>query len=204
LGEDEYDVAGATTGVVEFDEILGSHRVVASDRIVCLASSGLHSNGYSLVRHVLLDQAGMKLTDHIEEFGRTLGEELLTPTKVYAKSCLAAMKATPIHAMSHITGGGLANNLARVMPSDLTARIDRATWTPAPVFTMVQQVGAISQQDIEATLNMGVGMVVICPESSVNTVISEMAAHNVAAWDAGVVDQRGATDPAVHLQGRHS
>jgi len=200
LGEAEYDLAGATTGVVEHDEILGANRVREGDRVICLQSSGLHSNGYSLVRHVF---SGMSLDAHVDEFGRSLGEELLTPTKVYALDCLEVVHATRVHAMSHITGGGLANNLARVMPEGLTAKLDRSTWSPGPIFTMVQQVGRISREDIEETLNMGVGMVMICPEPSCQQAIDILASRRVAAWDAGVVETSEPGGPAVTLYGQH-
>ena len=137
LEPDEYDVAGSTTGVVEADRLLGPGRVRPGDAVVAMAASGLHSNGYSLVRHVLLAPserggAGWSLDRHVDELGRTLGEELLEPTRIYAKACLALAEATETHAMSHVTGGGLAANLARVMPVELDATIERGTWTPGP------------------------------------------------------------------------
>ena len=199
LGPDEFDLAGATTGVVEYDDILGAHLVQPGDRIVCLASSGLHANGYSLVRHVLLEQARMNLETYVEEFGRSLGEELLEPTIVYASGCLAAVRAVTVHAMCHVTGGGLANNLARVIPDNLAAEIDRSTWKPAPIFNLVQRLGGISQPDIEETLNMGVGMVIICPDSSLDQVIKLMTTMGISAWDAGVVKRRIESGMAVQL-----
>ncbi|MEA5054514.1 MAG: phosphoribosylformylglycinamidine cyclo-ligase, partial [Propionicimonas sp.] len=117
LDPDEFDIAGATTGVVERAKLLGPELVRPGDVALALASSGLHSNGYSLVRHVLLERTGWALDRQVDELGRTLGEELLEPTRVYAKPCLAVIGATEVHAMSHITGGGLANNLARVIPA---------------------------------------------------------------------------------------
>jgi len=201
LGEKEFDLAGATTGVVEYDEILGAKRVREGDRVICLKSSGLHSNGYSLVRHVF---SGMSLDAYVDEFGRTLGEELLTPTRVYAQDCLEVVRKGEVHAMSHITGGGLANNLARVMPDNLAACVNRATWSPGPIFTMVQKVGRVSQADIEETLNMGVGMVMICPESFSVQTIDILGSRGVAAWDAGVVEKRESGNPAVRLVGHHS
>ena len=166
LQADEYDIAGATTGVVERDQILGADRIQPGDVVLAMASSGLHSNGYSLVRHVLLEQAGWGLERHVDELGGALGEALLTPTKVYALDVLEMIRAAReeadgIHAMSHITGGGLANNLARVVPDHLSITVDRASWTPPAIFQLVQQVGSLSQADIEATLNMGVGMVAV-------------------------------------------
>ena len=163
LAPDEYDVAGAATGVVERDRILGAERVRAGDVVLALESSGLHSNGYSLVRHVLLQQTGWALDRDVPELGRTLGEELLEPTRVYALDCLALVDAVEVHAMSHVTGGGLAANLARVVPAGCSVQIDRASWALPPVFGLVQQVGRVSRPDLEATLNLGVGMVAVLP-----------------------------------------
>jgi phosphoribosylformylglycinamidine cyclo-ligase len=203
LGADEYDVAGAATAVVERDALLGAHRVCAGDSVIALASSGLHSNGFSLVRKVLLEQAKIGLDTHIDELGRSLGEELLTPTRLYTADCLAVIEAEAVHALSHITGGGLANNLARVIPDHLQAVIDRSTWVPAPIFTLVQRLGAISQADVEETLNMGVGMVIICPEPSAAGVIAHLGARGVAAWQAGEIGSRlEPTDDAVRLVSR--
>ncbi|MFV0452210.1 MAG: phosphoribosylformylglycinamidine cyclo-ligase [Propioniciclava sp.] len=187
LEADEYDIAGATTGVVERDRILGPERVRAGDVVIGLASSGLHSNGYSLVRHVLLQQAGWDLGRHVDDLGTTLGEALLTPTTVYAKNILALIDAAEVHAISHVTGGGLANNLARVLPAGVRARLERASWTPDPLFSLVQQVGRVSRPDIEATLNMGVGMVLVAPADSVDTLLSVSAGRGLRAWVLGQV-----------------
>ncbi|HQR25874.1 MAG TPA: phosphoribosylformylglycinamidine cyclo-ligase [Nocardioides sp.] len=204
LRPDEYDLAGATTGVVEAHALLGPGRVRPGDVVVAMESSGLHSNGYSLVRHVLLGTAGWELDRDVPELGRTLGEELLEPTRIYAKACLALAAATQTHAMSHITGGGLAANLERVMPQELTATIDRASWTPQPVFDLVRRVGAVPQPDLEQTLNCGVGMVALVPGPDVDEAVRTLAGHGVRAWPAGEV----ATAPAgaggrVTLVGQH-
>ena len=142
LGPDEYDVAGATTGVVEADDLLGPALVRPGDAVLAMASSGLHSNGYSLVRHVVA-KAGWQLDRDVPELGRTLGEELLEPTRIYAKACLALARAGGTHAMAHVTGGGLAANLARVMPEELTATLERGTWTPPPIFDVVRRAGGV-------------------------------------------------------------
>jgi phosphoribosylformylglycinamidine cyclo-ligase len=191
LGPDEYDVAGAGTGVVEADALLGADRVRAGDVVIAMAASGLHSNGYSLVRHVLLNEAGWKLDRQVEEFGRTLGEELLEPTRIYSLDCLALARSTEIHAFSHVTGGGLAANLARVIPDGLHARLDRGTWNPLPVFQTVARVGRMETLEIEKTLNMGVGMVAVVPPESVDTVLAVLADRDVEAWLLGDVVERG-------------
>ena len=205
LAPDEFDVAGATTGVVERDEILGPERIAEGDALIAVASSGLHSNGYSLVRHVLLEQAGWTLDRHVDELGRTVGEELLEPTIVYAADLLALAHHSEVHAMCHVTGGGLANNLTRVMPSHLTATIERSTWSPAPIFRLVQEVGAVSQSDIEETLNMGVGMVIALPDDQVSEALEFLAGRGLTAWQCGTVASRESSDvPAVSLLGGYS
>ncbi|MEU9230071.1 phosphoribosylformylglycinamidine cyclo-ligase [Streptomyces massasporeus] len=191
LGEDDFDVAGAGTGVVEADRLLGADRIRTGDAVIAMASSGLHSNGYSLVRHVLLNQAGLALDAHIEELGRTLGEELLEPTKIYSLDCLALMRTTEVHAFSHITGGGLAANLARVVPDGLHAIVDRSTWTPAPIFDLVGRTGSVERLELEKTLNMGVGMIAIVPQESVDVALTTLADRGVDAWVAGEMTDRG-------------
>ncbi|MFI6810319.1 phosphoribosylformylglycinamidine cyclo-ligase [Streptomyces luteogriseus] len=191
LGEDDFDVAGAGTGVVEADRLLGADRIRTGDAVIAMASSGLHSNGYSLVRHVLLNQAGLALDAHIEELGRTLGEELLEPTKIYSLDCLALMRTTEVHAFSHITGGGLAANLARVVPDELHAVVDRSTWTPAPIFDLVGRTGSVERLELEKTLNMGVGMIAIVPQESVDVALTTLADRGVDAWVAGEITDRG-------------
>jgi phosphoribosylformylglycinamidine cyclo-ligase len=191
LGEDDFDVAGAGTGVVEADRLLGADRIRTGDAVIAMASSGLHSNGYSLVRHVLLNQAGLALDAHIEELGRTLGEELLEPTKIYSLDCLALMRTTEVHAFSHITGGGLAANLARVIPDGMHAIVDRSTWTPAPIFDLVGRTGSVERLELEKTLNMGVGMIAIVPQESVDVALTTLADRGVDAWVAGEITDRG-------------
>ncbi|HEY0238756.1 MAG TPA: phosphoribosylformylglycinamidine cyclo-ligase [Friedmanniella sp.] len=193
LAPDEYDVAGAATGVVERDRILGPDRVRPGDVVLAMESSGLHSNGYSLVRHVLAG-AGWSLDRHVDELGRTIGEELLVPTRIYSRDCLALIDAVEVHAMSHVTGGGLANNLARVVPTSCTVTVDRATWAPAPVFGLVRDLGHVSQADLEATLNLGVGMVALLPEASVARATELLAGRGLRAWVCGSVS--ASTDPA--------
>ncbi len=191
LGEDDFDVAGAGTGVVEADRLLGADRIRKGDAVIAMASSGLHSNGYSLVRHVLFDRAKMALEQQVEEFGRSLGEELLEPTKIYSLDCLALIRTTEVHAFSHVTGGGLANNLARVIPDDLHAVVDRSTWSPGAVFDLVGKAGQVERLELEKTLNMGVGMIAVVPEESVDVALATLADRGVDAWVAGEITDRG-------------
>ena len=205
LEPDEYDVAGSTTGVVEAAHLLGPGRVEAGDVVIAMASSGLHSNGYSLVRHVLLSSAGWSLDRHVDDLGRTLGEELLEPTRIYAKACLDLARGTSTHAMSHVTGGGLAANLERVLPDRLVATLDRGTWTPQPVFDLVRSVGSVQQADLERTLNCGVGMVAVTGASDVDRALSLLDGHGVHAWVCGEVSEPSAGEAGgtVTLRGQH-
>jgi len=187
LKSDEYDVAGAGTGVVEEDSVLGAHRVAADDVVIAMASSGLHSNGYSLARHVLFTLAGWQLDRHVDELGRTLGEELLVPTRVYSLDCLALINDpdVAVHGFSHVTGGGLAANLDRVLPRDVDVKIDRSTWRPAPIFGLIGNLGGVDQLELERTLNMGVGMVAIVASSDADRALEILRARGVNAWVAG-------------------
>ncbi|OON75619.1 phosphoribosylformylglycinamidine cyclo-ligase [Streptomyces tsukubensis] len=196
LGADDFDVAGAGTGVVEADRLLGAERIRKGDAVIAMASSGLHSNGYSLVRHVVFDRAGWSLDREVAELGRTLGEELLEPTRIYSLDCLALTRTTEVHAFSHITGGGLAANLARVVPDGLHAVVDRTTWAPGAVFDLVGTAGRVERLELEKTLNMGVGMIAIVPAESVDAALTTLADRGVDAWVAGEI-----TDRAEHTTG---
>jgi phosphoribosylformylglycinamidine cyclo-ligase len=200
LGPDEYDLAGAATGVVDADAVLGSDRVRAGDVVVAMASNGLHSNGYALVRRVVFDVAGWDVGRHVPLLGRTLGEELLTPTRLYAPDCLALIHAddVEVHAMAHVTGGGLGANLGRVLPSHLSARVDRGTWTPPPVFDLVASLGRIEQAELEGTLNMGVGMVAVVAPGTANGAVDLLTRRGIPAWIAGELVEG---DGSVELHG---
>ena len=186
LGPDDYDVAGAATGIVRADAILGPERVLAGDVLLAMASSGLHSNGYSLVRHVLLDVARIPL-DSATELGRPLGEVLLTPTRIYTKDCLALAETGDVHAFAHVTGGGLTANLRRVLPAGLDAAVDRASWTPAPIFELIAARGGVAPEELERTLNLGVGMVAVVSHDAADRSLALLKDRGVEAWVAGEV-----------------
>ena len=197
MAPDEYDVAGAATGVVEADRMLGAEKVRAGDVLVALGASGLHSNGYSLVRRVI-EHAGWGLEREVPEFGRTLGQELLEPTRLYTRVCLAMLETLsspaapgPIHALSHITGGGLAANVARVLPAGLIADVDRASWTVPPVFSTVRELGSVPWEDLEGTLNLGVGMVAVVEPGVVDAVLRVAEGSEITAWVLGEVHDAG-------------
>lgn len=189
MAPDAYDLAAAGTAVVEADMLLGSHRVVDGDVLVGLASTGLHANGYSLARVVLLgDNPAAALDRHVDELGRTVGEELLEPTRIYAQPCLdLARSGLDVHAMAHVTGGGLAANLARVIPPGLTAVVDRATWRPLPVFDLIAASGGIELGEMETAFNMGVGMVVVAAPAALAGVFSRASAAGLSPWLMGQV-----------------
>ena len=195
MAPDEYDVAGAATGVVEADRMLGAEKVRVGDVLVALGASGLHSNGYSLVRRVI-EHAGWGLEREVPDFGRTLGQELLEPTRLYTRVCLAMLETLsspaapgPVHALSHITGGGLAANVARVLPAGLIADVDRASWTVPPVFSTVRELGSVPWEDLEGTLNLGVGMVAVVDPSAVDAVLRVAEGSDIPAWVLGEVHE---------------
>lgn len=201
LGPDEYDLAGAVTGVVEADRLLGPDRVRPGDVVLAMASSGLHSNGFSLVRHVFFDIAGWTLDREVREFGRSLGEELLEPTRIYARPCLTLADAVDVRAYAHVTGGGLAANLVRVLPPRVDAALDRSTWRPQPIFGLVGDVGRIEQDELERTLNMGVGMLVVLAPDAAGPAVSVLSDHGVDAWVVGEVRTGSGS---VQLQGSYA
>jgi phosphoribosylformylglycinamidine cyclo-ligase len=162
--------------------------VRAGDAVVAMASSGLHANGYSLVRRVF-GRAGWGYERYVEELGRTLGEELLEPTRIYTPDVLdlAAALGTDLHAVAHVTGGGLAANLARVLPAGVHAVLDRGTWRPSPVFELVARLGAVPRADIERTLNLGVGMVAVLDAARAGEAVERLAGRGLNAWVLGTV-----------------
>ncbi|MED7929279.1 phosphoribosylformylglycinamidine cyclo-ligase [Nonomuraea sp. LP-02] len=183
---DEYDLAGAGTGVVEADALLGPDRVRAGDVVLGLASSGVHSNGYSLVRHVLRE-AGLSLDAELPELGRPLGEELLEPTRIYSLDCLELARSVEVHAYAHITGGGVEGNLARSLPSGLDAVLDRSSWTPPPIFDVLAGHGRVAQQDMDRTFNLGVGMAAVVAPDAADAALRLLAGRGLPAWVLGEI-----------------
>ena len=203
MAPDHYDISATGVGVVEADNVLGPERVKPGDVIIAMASTGLHSNGYSLARKVLLEIDRMDLAGHVEEFGRTLGEELLEPTRIYAKDCLALAAETQVRTFCHVTGGGLAGNLERVIPNGLAAEMERSTWSPAPVFGMIAQRGRIDRAEMDKTFNMGVGMVAIVAPEDTDRALAILTARHLDCWTLGTVKKGAKGEARAQLVGRH-
>ena len=183
MARDDYDLAATGIGVVDADAVLGPERVRAGDAVIAMAASGLHANGFSLVRHVLRGADPLPLA--WAGLGDPLGEVLLTPTRIYARDCLALIEAVEVHALCHVTGGGLAANLARVLPAGLGARLERGTWTLPPVMGLVAERGRVPRAELERTFNVGVGMVAVVAPAAVNRAIDVLGARGVSAWQLG-------------------
>lgn len=192
---DAYDLAATGVGIVEADAVLGPDRVREGDVVIAMASSGLHSNGYSLVRHALLSGPGrIPLEAHVDELGdRTLGEVLLTPTRIYAQDCLALAREVDLHALSHVTGGGIAANLARVLPRHLDAEVDRGTWVPGPEFGLLAFRGRVPQDEMERTFNLGIGMLAVVAPDEADRALAVSMGRRLHAWVAGYVVAGGGT-----------
>jgi len=188
LGPNDYDLAGAATGVVDAERILGAERVRAGDAVLALASSGLHSNGYSLVRHIVAG-AGIRYGDDAAEFGTTWGEALLEPTRLYTTPLLRLITALGdgVHALSHVTGGGIAANLARVLPQGTWVEIERSTWSPPPVFRVLAEAGQLALADTEGTWNLGIGFLAVVAQEQADAAIAALAQEGIAAWQVGAV-----------------
>ncbi len=202
---DEYDLAATAVGVVEADAVLGPERVRDGDVVIAMASSGLHSNGYSLVRRVV-SAAGLDLAGTPAGLARPLGEELLEPTRIYARDCLALVSefgVDAVHAYAHITGGGLAGNTARVVPEGLAAVLDRATWQLPPVVRLLEEHG-VPREESERAFNCGVGMVSAVSADVADAVVDRLTAAGIPSWVAGTIEHR-ADDaaPAAHHVGTY-
>ena len=188
LGPDDYDVAGAATGIVEAGRMLGADRVQDGDVVLALASSGLHSNGYSLVRHIIA-KAGIAYTDQAADFGTTWGEALLEPTRLYTTPLLRIADAHEgsLRALSHVTGGGIAANLARVLPQGSWAEVDRSTWSPAPVFRVLSDLAGTTLESSEGTWNLGIGFLAVVAADAASAVSAALSEAGIDTWQVATV-----------------
>lgn len=187
--EDEYDLAGFTVGIVDEEKILDKNNVKAGDIIIGLASSGVHSNGFSLVRKVFDIDAGTTLKDYADVLGKPLGETLLTPTRLYVKPVLYVLKEVSVKSIAHITGGGFYENLPRAYGETLNANITKGSWPILPIFNLLQEKGNIPEHDMFNTFNMGIGMAMIVSPEDVEKTISILKENGVDAYQIGVMEE---------------
>lgn len=184
----EYELAGFVVAVVEKGKIIDGSSIENGDRVVALASNGLHSNGYSLARKVLLDDAGLRVTERLEGIEETVGEALLRPTRIYVKSVLSVMEQFKIKGMAHITGGGLPGNISRIIPQGLRARLSLDPASIPPVFKAIEKMGSVPREDMHSTFNLGAGYVLIVSASDEKKIISEFGKLGETAFSLGSIE----------------
>ncbi|MGD0281057.1 MAG: phosphoribosylformylglycinamidine cyclo-ligase [Dissulfurispiraceae bacterium] len=187
----EYDLAGFAVGVVEKNALINGERIEAGDAIIGLASSGLHSNGYSLARKIFFEAAQFSVDKYIDELNASLGEVLLAPTKIYVKAFNALKECVDVKGMAHITGGGIIGNVPRIIKDGLTAVITERSWPVPPVFTVMQSLGNIPAVDMKKTFNLGIGYVIITPSTASELTISRLKQYGFDAYHIGVIEKGG-------------
>ena len=195
--EGEYDLAGFAVGVVDKSKIIDGRTIKPGDSIIGLASSGLHSNGFSLARHVLFDKARLTVTSNLPELDRPLGDALLTPTRIYAKQILSLVEACPIKGIAHITGGGITENLPRVFPEGVRAKITRKAWSVPPIFHVMSRLGHVDREEMYRVFNMGIGLILIVSADTVATVLEKAKALGDQGWLIGEIVAASAGKPEV-------
>ncbi|MCA9623521.1 MAG: phosphoribosylformylglycinamidine cyclo-ligase [Myxococcales bacterium] len=188
----EYDLAGFAVGVVDRAAIIEARQVKVGDKLVALASSGLHSNGYSLARKVLLEVMGLGIDDELPGVGRKVGEALLTPTRIYARAVAAMLEVGGVHGLAHITGGGIVDNLPRCLPDEVAARVELGSWTIPPLFQAIAEGGPVEPAEMRRTFNLGVGMVAVVEASRAEAILEAARAAGEEAWLLGEIVPRRA------------
>jgi phosphoribosylformylglycinamidine cyclo-ligase len=199
--EGEYDLAGFAVGVVDRPKIIDGKTIKPGDAILGLASSGLHSNGYSLARRVFFDKATLTVGAKLPELDRPLGEVLLTPTRIYAKQILALAKEFPVKGIAHITGGGITENLPRIFHQGVRARIDRKAWTVPPIFQALSRLGQVEREEMYRVFNMGIGLILVVPAESAAAVLKKAAEFGDRGWQIGEIVGSSAGEPEVEYVG---
>jgi len=185
--DNEYDLAGFAVGVVDNDKIIDGTEIRVGHKLIGIASSGLHSNGYSLARKVCFEVLNLKIDQHVSELGKTLGEELLMPTKIYAATVRGLLKDLPIHGIAHITGGGISENVVRIVPRTCSILIREGSWEIPPIFSFLQRAGNISAKEMARTFNMGIGMILVVPDYAVLDVMQRIVAMKERAFVIGEI-----------------
>jgi len=187
---DEYDLAGFVVGVVDNSQIIDGTAIRLGHQLIGIGSTGLHSNGYSLVRKICFDHLNLKLDAHIPELGKTLGEELIVPTRIYADTIQGLLRDQPIHGLAHITGGGMVDNIVRIIPQSFSVRIRKGSWEVPPIFAFLQKAGNVPEPEMLRTFNNGIGMVAVVPETAAHEVLERLTAMNEPAFLIGEIIER--------------
>lgn len=193
--KNEYDLAGFAVGIVENDKIIDGSDIHVGNKIIGIASSGLHSNGYSLVRKICFDILHLGVDDYVPELKKTLGEELITPTRIYSETILRLTRDLAINGFAHVTGGGIVNNLMRIIPKACQVILQRASWDVPPVFSFLQQAGKVSDEEMLRTFNNGIGLIAVVEENSVQDVVERLNAMNERAFIIGEIVELKASEP---------
>jgi len=186
-GIDEYDIAGFAVGVVERSKIINGNTIIPGDKVIGLPSSGLHSNGYSLARKVFLEIGGLQPDTLVAELGRTIGEEMLEPTRIYVKALLPLFASFNIKGVAHITGGGLTENIPRILPEGTAVRLDTGCWPVPPVFDLIAKMGNVATEEMRRTFNMGIGMTIVVPAEEVLAIQTDLTARGQENYLIGEV-----------------
>ena len=185
--EDEYDLAGFAVGIVDNNKIVDGSEIRPGQQIIGIASSGLHSNGYSLVRKICFEVLGLKVDSHVPELGKTLGEELITPTRIYSETIQSLVRDLPIQGLAHITGGGIMDNIVRIIPQACGIAIKKGSWDIPPIFPFLQEAGNVDEKEMMRTFNNGIGLVAVVPEENVQEVLNRLTGSGERAWAIGQV-----------------
>ena len=199
-GDGDYDVAGFAVGIVDKPRLLTGENIKAGDVLLGLPSTGVHSNGFSLVRKIVFDHKKMSLQDEIPEFGKTLGEELLTPTRLYPRAVLPSIRKGLLKGMVHVTGGGFYDNIPRILPEGTTARVNADAWPKLPVFSKLQEWGNVDVKEMYRTFNMGIGMILVVDPENLAAVKAQLEKQNEAVYEIGRIEEAGAE--RVIMEGR--
>jgi len=192
--EGEYDLAGFTVGLVDNNKIVDGSEIRVGHQIIGIASSGLHSNGFSLVRKICFDVLKLKVDDHVPDLGKSLGEELLTPTRIYSETVQNLIRGLPIRGLAHITGGGIINNILRIIPKACSLSLQRNSWEVPPIFNFLQQAGKVEEQEMARVFNNGIGMIAVVPETAVQDVLARLEAMQEKAVVIGEIVERTTDD----------
>jgi len=199
--EGEYDLAGFVVGLADNEDLLDGSEIAVGHQLIGIGSSGLHSNGYSLVRKIFFEGLKMSVKDYVEDFGRTLGEELLEPTRIYAQAISNLRRDFRIYGISHITGGGLVDNPPRILPGPCKAVIDKSSWIVPPIFSYLKKAGRLSEREMMRTFNNGLGLVIVVSEDEATEVLLRLKAMGETAFHIGSVESRKDGEEAVQFTG---